>query len=128
YESMSAIQCFLGAKQNYPFISGAINLYKCFIPQAWTYSGPSGISAFIHPNGVFDDPRGGTLREEIYPRLRKHFQFINELKLFAEVDHHMGFSLNVYSNRPSRDFDMIANVFDVSTVDQCYENTGNSSV
>jgi type I restriction-modification system DNA methylase subunit len=121
YESMSATQSFLGAMQNYPYLNGAINLFKCFLPQAWQFSGKSGVSAFVHPDGVYDDPRGGALREELYPRLRKHFQFINELKLFAEVHHNTIFSLNVYCNAPYATFDTIANLFDVATVEQCYD-------
>lgn len=56
----------------------------------------SGVAAFVHPEGVYDDPKGGALREKLYPRLRYHFQFANERKLFPEVDHHTTFSLNVY--------------------------------
>ncbi len=123
YESMSGTQSFIGAVQNYPYLHGAINLYKCFLPQAWQFGGKSCISAFLHPDGVYDDPRGGTLREKLYPRVRKHFQFTNELKLFAEVDHHMGFSLNVYSNAPGTTFDTIANLFDVTTIEQCYDDS-----
>jgi type I restriction-modification system DNA methylase subunit len=123
YESMSGTQNFLNAIQNYSVLKGQqTNLYKCFLPQAWQFTEKSGISAFVHPDGVYDDPRGGALREELYPRLRKHYQFTNELKLFAEVDHHMGFSLNIYCNLPIILFDTIANLFDVNTIEQCYDD------
>lgn len=122
YQSMSGQQAFLGAKSNYPDISGAINLYKCFLPQAWQYGNGTGISAFIHPDGVFDDPKGGLLRERLYTKIKKHFHFVNELKLFAEVDHHMGFSLNVYSNIPSSSFEMICNLYVPSTIDECLDS------
>jgi hypothetical protein len=123
YEYMSGTQNFLGAIQNYPSMKGAVNLYKGFLPQAWGFCNKTGISAFVHPDGVYDDPKGGMLRESLYPRLRKHFQFINELKLFAEVDHHMGFSLNVYSNDKGTTFETISNLFDTSTIEQCYDNS-----
>lgn len=124
YELMSGIQNFLNAVQNYNDLKGQqTNLYKCFLPQAWKFGRNSGVSAFIHPDGVYDDPRGGGLREELYPRLRKHFQFINELKLFSEVHHNTMFSLNVFHNAPSSTFDTIANVFDVSSIEQCYDNS-----
>lgn len=129
YESMSGIQNYLNAMQNYYVLKGQqTNLYKCFLPQAWQFSAAKGVSAFVHPDGVYDDPRGGALREELYPRLRKHFQFVNELKLFTEVDHHMGFSLNVYCNAPYSTFDTIANLFDVSTIEQCYDASIQGSV
>ena len=39
YESMSGNQTFLNAIQNYKELSGMkANLYKCFLPQAWTYT------------------------------------------------------------------------------------------
>ncbi|MGC7872068.1 Eco57I restriction-modification methylase domain-containing protein [Desulfosporosinus sp. SYSU MS00001] len=124
YESISGTQNFLNAVQNYQSLKGQqTNLFKCFLPQAWQFLRRSGLSAFVHPDGVYDDPRGGILREELYPRLRKHFQFTNELKLFSEVDHHMGFSLNVYCNELCSTFDTIANLFDVITIEQCYDES-----
>lgn len=129
YESMAGIQNFLNVVQNYPELKGQqSNLYKCFLPQAWNFCCDTGISAFIHPESVYDDPQGGALREKLYTRLRKHFQFINERKLFDEVDHHMSFSLNVYSNTNSKYFDTIANLFDVTTIEQCYDQSIKGSV
>lgn len=123
FESIYGQQSFLNAIQNYFVLSGMkANLYKCFLPQAWKFGTETGISAFVHPDGVFDDPKGGMLREQLYPKLKKHFQFTNELKLFAEVDHHMGFSLNVYCNKTSLNFDMIANLFSVSTIEESYSH------
>lgn len=122
-ESIYGQQSFLNAIQNYFVLSGMkANLYKCFLPQAWKFGTETGISAFVHPDGVFDDPKGGMLREQLYPKLKKHFQFTNELKLFAEVDHHMGFSLNVYCNKSSSNFDMITNLFSVSTIEESYSH------
>jgi len=124
YESMTGVQNFLNAEQNYPDLKGQqTNLYKCFLPQAWNFCRDYGISAFIHPESVYDDPKGRNLREKLYPRLRKHFQFINELKLFDEVHHNTMFSLNVYSNTNSKDFDTIANLFDVTSIEQCYDQS-----
>ncbi len=46
-----------------------------------------GVSGFLHPEGIYDDPKGGLFRAEVYPTIKEHFQFQNELNLFAEVDH-----------------------------------------
>lgn len=129
YETMSGEQAFLNAVQNYALLKGQqTNLYKCFLPQAWYYSNQAGSCAFIHPDGVYDDPKGGTLREELYQRLRYHFQFANELKLFAEVDHHTVYSLNVYASPHNPKFDSIANLYAVSTVDESYSTESTSLV
>lgn len=116
-------QSFLNAPQNYADLVGMkANLYKCFLPQAWYFSNGSGISAFVHPDSVYDDPKGGILRERLYPKLRKHFQFINELKLFEEVHHNTVFSLNIYSKKENVQFESISNLFAASTIDECYNN------
>lgn len=122
YELMSGMQSFLNAMQNYPDLKGQqTNLFKCFLPQAWQFVGKTGVSAFVHPEGVYDDPKGGSLREKLYPKLRRHFQFTNELKLFTEVHHNTVFSLNVYCNAESTGFNTIANLFDTATIEQCYD-------
>ena len=62
-------------------------------------------------------------------RLRAHFQFINELQLFAEVDHHTKYSINIYG--PPQDqtaFDQLANLFTPVTVDACYAHDGTGTV
>lgn len=129
YTSISGQQSFLNAKINYPDLVGMkANLYKCFLPQAWMYSNVNGISAFIHPEGVYDDPKGGKLRRILYPRLRKHFQFNNELKLFSEVDHHMGFSLNIYANKTNGLFESISNLYSTNTVDECYSEQADGMI
>lgn len=97
------------------------NLYKCFLPLAWGKNCESGIAAFVHPEGVYDDPQGGALREKLYTRLCYHFQFANERKLFPEVDHHTQFSLNVYGGPLMVSFDTISNLYDAKSIVECYE-------
>ena len=46
------------------------NLYKCFLPQAWYIGSPEGVSGFLHPEGVYDDPKGGMFREAMYTQAR----------------------------------------------------------
>ena len=121
YQAIAGEQAFMNANQNYMELKGQqTNLYKGFLPQAWRFGSNSGISAFIHPEGVYDEPRGGQLRTKIYPLLRKHFQFRNELKLFSEVHHSRVYSLNIYGNQKSSSFDSISNLFTPSTVDDSY--------
>ena len=122
YESLTGEQNFLNATQNYPDLKGQqTNLFKCFLPQAWMYNAECAVSAFIHPEGVYDDPKGGALREKLYSRLRKHFMFVNERKLFLEVDHHTQFSLNVYGGPQMVSFDTICNIYDAKSIVECYE-------
>lgn len=123
-------QNFLSAGVNYPELQGVqTNLYKCFLPRAWDNGSAHGVSAFLHPEGVYDDPRGGLLRATLYPRLRAHFQFINEMNLFVDVDHHAKFSINVYGSvRSTLEFLNIANLFTPHTVDLCFAHDGSGPV
>ncbi len=122
FEEMSGEQNFFNSIQNYADLKGQqTNLFKCFLPQAWMYNAECGVSAFIHPEGVYDDPKGGALREKMYLRLRKHFMFANERKLFPEVDHHTQFSLNVYGGPLMVSFDTISNLYYAKSIIECYE-------
>ena len=124
YVSVTGEQAFLNAVQNYPDLRGQqTNLFRCFLPLAWDNGTSTGVSAFVHPNGVFDDPKGTTLRKRLYKKLRYHFQFENELNLFEGTNDHgrMRFSLNVYCNQTSKKIDVISNLFSPSTISECYE-------
>ena len=81
------------------------------------------VSALLHPDSVYDDPEGGALRGNIYPRLRKHFMFANERKLFHEVHHHTQFSINVYGSPQDKiAFDAIFNLYDPISIEACYDD------
>ena len=122
---------FLNSKRLYKELGGVqTNLYKNFIVRSWGLLGDSGVCGLLHPEGIYDDPKGGTLRQEIYRRLRCHFQFQNELSLFADVDHHAKFSINVFTGSGSDEvrFSHIANLFAVKTVATSFNHSGTSSV
>lgn len=123
YESMSGQQAFLNAVQNYPELKGQqTNLFKCFLPNAWRYGNSNGVSAFVHPDGVYDDPKGGELRKIIYSKLKYHFKFNNELVLF-DISHTRTYSLNVYTNKISDSFVNISNLFIPKTIDECFDSS-----
>jgi hypothetical protein len=126
FEESEGMQNFLNAQSNYPLLRGVqTNLYKCFLPRAWANSSDKGVSGFLHPEGVYDDPKGGGFRRELYPRLRAHFQFHNEMDLFAEVHHATVYSINVYG--PAKDtitFSSIANLFIPQTIDVSFADDG----
>lgn len=129
-EEAEGTQNFLNATQNYSLLKGVqTNLYKCFMPLGWRLSGTSGVTALLHPEGPYDDPKGGVLRESVYRRLRAHFQFINEAHLFSEVHNLTKYSVNIYG--PPRHvprFDHLANLFVPQTVDSCYAHNGEGTV
>lgn len=123
YVSLSGSLNYYNAKQNFYILSGQqTDLSKCFIPTGWRIGNTLGTIAMIHPNSVFDDANGGLLRVSLYKKIRLHFRFENELKLFKEVGNAMKYSLNVYSNEETPSFDAIFNLFSPITIDDCYIN------
>lgn len=120
YAEITGVQNFLNAYSNYSLLKGTpTNLFKCFLPQGWFYGAQSAIIAYVHPEGVFNSTNGGALRKALYRRLRYHFQFINQLKLF-DIGNTRTYSLNVYSNKATGTFDSISDLYVPATIDECY--------
>ncbi|GAA3957286.1 class I SAM-dependent DNA methyltransferase [Actinoplanes auranticolor] len=87
---------FVGAAVRYPELDGLqADLYRCFILHAWRSASLRGTAGLIHLDSHFTDDGAGLFRAATYPRLRRHWEFINELKLF-EIQHQKHFSVNVY--------------------------------
>lgn len=123
YEGQDGTARFLNAEANYPLLKKVqTNLFKCFLPQAWKYG--KGVSAFLHPEGVYDDPKGGALRSAMYHRLRYHFQFQNEFKLFP-IANRAKFSINIFGSvRKEPSFTHVSNLYTPSTIDGCLTHDG----
>jgi len=126
YSEAQGSQNFLNADTNYHLLRGQkANLFKCFLPQAWMITNNLGISGFLHPESLYDDPKGGPIRQEIYPRLKIHATFQNQFKLFPEVDNQVYFSLNIYGQIKSNIFFInICNLYSPRTIDLSFTHDG----
>jgi len=126
YQDAEGTQNFLTGYQSYPMLKGLqTNLFKCFLPLGWYLSTGNGIVAFVTDEGVFNDPKAGTLREFCYRRLRRWFHFSNERILFKTVGHAKKFELAVYGGaRIEIEFDMVSNVYHPITIDNSYSHSG----
>ena len=119
---------FMNAVCNYPLLVGQqTNLYKCVLENGFSMMNEQGFMGLLHPETVYDDPKGQPLRKEIYKRLRYHFQYTNELTLFAEVDHHTKYGEQIYgSHRDTVDFLSMHNLFHPNTIDASFAHDGHS--
>lgn len=119
---------FLNSICNYPLLIGQkANLYKCVLTNCMDLaSANNGYIGILCPDGIYDDPKAQLLRRELYKRLRYHFQYQNELRLFAEVHHHTVYGDQllgpVRSSSPR--FASLSNLFHPSTVDACFAHDG----
>jgi hypothetical protein len=126
HEEAAGLQSFLSSGHAYSVLSGVkVNLYKAFIVQAWTLSNKTGVAGLLHPDGLLDDPNAACVRTQLYGRLRRHYAFINEKKLFADVDNHTRYALNVYGpHRGEPHIVSISNLFVPSTIDESHNDGG----
>jgi hypothetical protein len=87
---------YLGSVQSYPLLAGLqTDLYRCFIERIWDHASNHGVVALVHPETHFTDEKGALLREHTYMRLRRHWQFANELKLY-EIHNHVRYGIHIY--------------------------------
>ncbi|WP_168582611.1 Eco57I restriction-modification methylase domain-containing protein [Gephyromycinifex aptenodytis] len=105
----------LGDATMYPLLSAQPDLYRAFMTQVWQHASPAGMSVLIHLESHFTDDKATRLRRETYRRLRRHWQFINELKLF-EIQDQKTFGVNVYGASSSPRFLQAASLYHPDTV------------
>jgi hypothetical protein len=128
YTEFEGIQAFLNASQNYPLLVGSqSNTYKCFVEKATALAR---VSSFVHDDGMFNDPKAGSLREHLYKRLRYWFQFENEIPLFEGLNDHgrMRFEVSVLGPPQQASFLAVADVFWPATIDDSFSHTGDGFV
>lgn len=130
YTSLSSCQSFLNATLNYKLLQGsATNLYKNFIIKSFNLISNNGISGLLHPEGIYEDPRGNLLRINIYKRLKYHMQFINKLQLFQEIHDQIKYSINIYKNKFSEiNFYNISNLYHPKTIDTSFNDLNKDNV
>lgn len=79
------------------------------------------------PETHFTDENAGVLREAAYQHLRRHWQFVNELRLF-EIDNHVSYGVHVYGasvDTPS--FLMATSLYHPETVIRSLEHDGSGA-
>lgn len=95
--------------------------------QVWRHSASAGVTGLIHPESHFTDSRAGYLRQQTYRRLRRHWQFINELKLF-EIAHIFNFGVHVYGAFSEEiKFLNASNLYHPDTVDRSLKHDGSGA-
>ncbi|RZT68858.1 Eco57I restriction-modification methylase domain-containing protein [Leucobacter luti] len=108
----------------FPMLSGLRpDLYRCFMEQTWRNNATSGIVGLIHPETHFTDENAGLLRGSTYRKLRRHWQFINELSLF-EIHHLVSYGVHIYGAESVVGFDMATSLYHPETVTRSYAHSG----
>lgn len=108
----------------YPLISGTQpDLYRCFMEQTWKHVSDDGIIGLIHPETHLTDQKAVDLRGGAYQRLRRHWQFVNELHLF-EIHHLVSYGVHVYGHSREPEFIQAVSLYHPDTVERSLLHDG----
>ena len=99
----------------YPLLSGQPDLYRAFMCQVWDHQSGHGISSLIHMETHFTDAETAQLRAAAYRHLRRHWQFINELRLF-EIHNLVQYGVHVYGPERLPSFSHATTLYHPETV------------
>jgi hypothetical protein len=117
----------LGSSVDRPVLTGLQpDMYRCFMERTWRSVAAAGVVGLIHPESHFTELRAKVLRREAYRRLRRHWQFKNELSLF-EIDHHNVFGIHIYGEESSARFIQAASLYHPDTVTRSFHHDGSGS-
>jgi hypothetical protein len=115
----------LGSDVDRPVLSGLQpDLYRCFMERTWRSMAPTGMVGLIHPESHFTELRAKYLRRETYRRLRRHWQFRNEHRLFAEINNTRVYGVHVYGDAGDVDFLQAASLYHPDTATRSVHHDG----
>ncbi|MHC6211442.1 DNA methyltransferase [Rhodococcus ruber] len=114
----------LGSSVDRPVLAGLQpDLYRCFMEHTWRSMASEGIVGLVHPESHFTELRARRLRGETYRRLRRHWQFRNEVRLF-EIHHAKEYGVHVYGTKSSLRFLQGASLYHPDTVVRSFHHDG----
>ena len=106
---------FISDQALYPVMEGRPDLYRAFMCQVWEHQSRTGTAALVHMETHFTDAKTPELRACTYRRLRRHWQFINELQLY-DVDHHNAYGIHIYGTERAPHFHHATSLYHPETV------------
>ena len=114
---------FLSDSTVYPLLSGQPDLYRAFMCQVWQHQSTQGISSLIHMETHFTDAKTPGLRAATYRHLRRHWQFINELRLF-DIHNLVQYGVHIYSSEQTPSFLHATSLYHPETVPRSLMHDG----
>ncbi|MDL0403683.1 class I SAM-dependent DNA methyltransferase, partial [Corynebacterium lehmanniae] len=124
-----AVATVLGNISDYPHLKDQRpDLYRGFMERTWGNTSGEGVISLIHPESHFTEKKAASLRRGAYLRLRRHWQFINELVLF-DIDHHNSYGVHTYGQQQETpDFNHAASLYHPSTVQESLSHDGSGGL
>lgn len=114
---------FISDQTVYPIMEGRPDLYRAFMCQVWEHQSGRGISSLIHMETHFTDAKTPGLRATTYQHLRRHWQFINELRLF-DIQDQKRYGIHVYGSIRKPSFLHATSLYHPETVSRSLRHDG----
>ncbi|MGV0373529.1 Eco57I restriction-modification methylase domain-containing protein [Corynebacterium pilbarense] len=113
----------------YPHLVGQQpDLYRGFVERTWGNPSSEGVISLIHPESHFTEKKAAPLRRGAYLRLRRHWQFINELRLF-DVHNLVTYGVHLYSySQLAPNFEHAASLYHPSTAKDSLGHNGSGAL
>ncbi|MDQ2707911.1 MAG: class I SAM-dependent DNA methyltransferase [Actinomycetota bacterium] len=125
--SLAATSAHLGSNVDRPLLRGTQpDLYRCFMDRTWRSMGADGVVGLIHPESHFTEARAAGLRRETYQRLRRHWQFVNQHRLF-EVGNTREFGVHIYGSAQEPHFLKASHLYQPETIERSLRHDGSGS-
>ncbi|KHO26834.1 restriction endonuclease subunit M [Mycolicibacterium setense] len=102
------------------------DLYRCFMERTWRSMADEGIVGLIHPESHFTELRARGLRRATYNRLRRHWQFRNEKRLF-EIGNTREYGIHIYGDAGDVRFLQGASLYHPDTATRSFDHDGSGS-
>ncbi|OBA90706.1 restriction endonuclease subunit M [Mycolicibacterium mucogenicum] len=123
----AGIKQHLGSGIDRPLLEGLQpDLYRCFIERTWRSMASKSIVGLIHPESHFTELRAHHLRRQTYRRLRRHWQFRNELRLF-EIQNTRQYGVHIYGTESRVRFLQGSSLYHPDTVVRSFGHDGSGS-
>ena len=122
--AQAGLKSHYGSGLDRPVLTGLQpDLYRCFMERTWRSMSPKGVVGLIHPESHFSEMRAAGLRRESYTRLRRHWQFQNQLKLF-DIGNTREYGIHIYGAASSIGFLQASSLVHPSTVERSLLHDG----
>jgi hypothetical protein len=122
--ALAGLSGHLGSNVDRPLLAGTQpDLYRCFMDRTWRSMAPARVVGLIHPESHFTESRAGGLRRQTYRRLRRHWQFRNEFKLF-EIQNTRIYGVHIYGSAREPRFISAASLYHPDTVERSLQHDG----
>ncbi|TDL10534.1 class I SAM-dependent DNA methyltransferase [Mycolicibacterium obuense] len=123
----AGVTAHLGSAVDRPVLAGLRpDLYRCFMERTWQSMALNGVVALVHPESHFTELRACGLRRETYSRLRRHWQFRNEKRLF-DIHNAKEYGVHVYGALGHVSFLQGASLYHPDTVTRSLYHDGSGS-